>query len=70
MRAEIEALGLAHAHSEVAPVVTISVGLAWLVPEPHQSLEDCLRLADVALYLAKEQGRNRVVSKRSGSRAP
>ncbi|WP_220812463.1 GGDEF domain-containing protein [Pseudomonas paralcaligenes] len=70
MRAEIEALGLAHAHSEVAPVVTISVGLAWLVPEPHQSLEDCLRLADVALYLAKEQGRNRVVSKRPGSRAP
>lgn len=67
LRAEVEALGLAHAESAVAPVVTLSIGLAWLVPQPHQGLADALRLADVALYLAKEQGRNRVVGKRPGS---
>lgn len=67
LRAEVQRLGLAHAKSEVAPVVTISLGVAWLVPQPHQSLADALRLADVALYLAKEQGRNRVVGKRPGS---
>ena len=43
-RAEVEALGLAHAESAVAPVVTLSIGLAWLVPQPHQGLADALRL--------------------------
>ena len=67
IRCEVEALALPHAKSEAAGVVTLSIGLAYLLPQPHQSLEDALRLADVALYLAKEQGRNRVVSKRPGS---
>ncbi|WP_445937793.1 diguanylate cyclase [Pseudomonas sp.] len=64
IRRAIEALGLAHAHSDVAGVVTLSIGMAYLTPQPHQSFGDALRLADVALYLAKEQGRNRVVGKR------
>jgi diguanylate cyclase (GGDEF)-like protein len=63
VRSGIEGLGLAHAYSDAAPVVTLSLGLAYLTPQPQQSLEDALRLADVALYLAKEQGRNRVVMK-------
>lgn len=64
IRSAIEALGLAHAHSDAAGVVTLSIGMAYLTPQPHQSFGDALRLADVALYLAKEQGRNRVVGKR------
>ena len=69
LRRGIEALGLAHAYSDAAPVVTLSIGLAYLTPQPHQSPEDALRLADVALYLAKEQGRNRVVGKKPGGLA-
>jgi diguanylate cyclase (GGDEF)-like protein len=67
LRSEILALQLPHAHSSAAEVVSISIGLAYLVPQPHQRLEDALRLADVALYLAKEQGRNRVVCKKPGN---
>jgi diguanylate cyclase (GGDEF)-like protein len=64
IRRATEALALSHAYSDAAAVVTLSIGLAYLTPQPHQSLADALRLADVALYLAKEQGRNRVVGKR------
>ena len=63
LRQTVEGLKLAHALSDAAPWVTLSIGVAYLHPQPHQSLEDALRLADVALYLAKEQGRNRVVCK-------
>ena len=37
---------------------TVSIGLAT---KPHTNLDEMLKLADAALYLAKEQGRNRVV---------
>ena len=67
IRSAIEGLELAHVKSDAAPVVTLSIGMAYLHPQPHQTLEDALRLADVALYLAKEQGRNRVVGKKPGS---
>jgi diguanylate cyclase (GGDEF)-like protein len=64
IRSGIEGLSLSHENSEAAKVVTLSIGLAYLAPQPQRSLEDALRLADVALYLAKEQGRNRVVAKK------
>ncbi len=53
-------LGLPHADSEYGKV-TISVGVALMAPSAGQSSAEALRLADQALYKAKEQGRNRVV---------
>ncbi len=41
--------------------LTVSIGLAAL-PDQAEDLSDLLRLADVALYTAKESGRNRVCS--------
>jgi diguanylate cyclase (GGDEF)-like protein len=70
IRADIAALNLPHVTSEAGDRVSISIGVAYLSPQPHQGLEDALRLADVALYLAKEQGRNRVVCKRPGDDLP
>lgn len=60
----VRAVGLAHAASEVAPVVTLSIGAASALPTLPGDAEagvQLLALADAALYQAKHQGRNRVV---------
>jgi diguanylate cyclase (GGDEF)-like protein len=41
--------------------ISVSVGVASLVPEPGQRLEELLSRADAALYRAKAAGRDRAV---------
>ncbi len=53
-------LNFPHADSDIGKV-SISVGVALMTPSQTQSSAELLRAADVALYQAKEQGRNRVV---------
>ena len=59
LRHRVEELGLPHRSSTVAKVVTISCGVATLVPEREDDIEALVRLADEALYRAKQAGRNR-----------
>ena len=49
--------------SEVGNYVTISIGCATAVPIDHQKPEELIKLADKALYTAKEAGKNRVKGK-------
>jgi diguanylate cyclase (GGDEF)-like protein len=42
--------------------ITISVGVASLAMNEVKSLEQLMNMADIALYRAKSQGRNRVES--------
>ena len=61
IRLAILELKLPHASSEVCDQVTLSLGVASIIPSFEQLLDDLIANADKALYQAKEQGRNRVV---------
>ena len=62
LRREIETLAIPHGASTVAEVVTTSFGVAAGVPDRGDSAPDLVRRADVALYRAKSEGRNRVIA--------
>ncbi|MBY5921359.1 CHASE domain-containing protein [Ferrimonas balearica] len=57
----IARLGIRHEHGGLTGVVTVSIGVATLVPAVDQTPENLVDLADQALYRAKSEGRNRVV---------
>jgi diguanylate cyclase (GGDEF)-like protein len=59
LRQAIEELDLPHPASDVAPRVTVSLGVAWTIPVPDASWRATLAAADEALYRAKAGGRNR-----------
>lgn len=60
IRRAVESRVIAHVHSPANPWVTVSIGLANAAVSKSANTEELLRSADLALYEAKNQGRNRV----------
>lgn len=64
LREAIEGLGIPHPGSRISSVLTVSVGVIFIVEpsgdEADTSIADLVRQADAALYEAKGEGRNRV----------
>ncbi|MEH1919251.1 PAS domain S-box protein [Nostoc sp.] len=53
-------LAIPHAQSRVCDRVTVSLGVVSIVPNSEISPPDLINAADKALYVAKQQGRDRV----------
>ncbi len=57
----VDGLAIPHARSAVDQKVTLSQGIVSLTLEKETSSEDLIQRADQALYMAKQQGRNRYI---------
>lgn len=66
LSAEIENNRLENPGSKVSDSITISVGVASTLFADISSIDELFRVADRALYLAKGEGRNRVVEFKQG----
>ncbi|BDM81636.1 sensor domain-containing diguanylate cyclase [Acaryochloris marina] len=62
IRTAIEVLRIPHKTSSASDQVTLSLGVATVIPNTQQTYTELLEAADAALYRAKQQGRNRVIS--------
>jgi diguanylate cyclase (GGDEF)-like protein len=61
IRIAITNLGIVHQSSSISDIVTISLGVASMLPNSMQEPATLIKQADTALYRAKQQGRNQSV---------
>jgi diguanylate cyclase (GGDEF)-like protein/PAS domain S-box-containing protein len=69
-REALHAQRIPHEHSPVAPNVTVSIGVATLVPGESDDLVRFIEIVDRQLYRAKQAGRDSLVVASGGSRPP
>ncbi len=70
MSADLRALCIPHPSSGISECVTMSIGVATMIPQEPANAELLLAAADKALYQAKERGRDRVVTAESATASP
>ncbi|MEL7035012.1 MAG: diguanylate cyclase [Cyanobacteria bacterium J06592_8] len=62
IREAVQRLRIVHERSIVEPYVTLSLGVSSTVPHLELARQTLLRIADEALYEAKNKGRNRAIA--------
>ncbi|EIJ41995.1 PAS domain S-box/diguanylate cyclase (GGDEF) domain-containing protein [Beggiatoa alba B18LD] len=63
IQANLQEKAIVHEYSHVAKHITLSIGIATLIPHANIPLDRLVAIADQALYEAKDAGRNRIASK-------
>lgn len=58
----IHSLAIPHGKSTVAPHITVSMGVAAMIPSADIRYAELITAADQAVYVAKAAGRNRIVT--------
>lgn len=64
---QVHELEIPNSGSQVSDYLTISCGVASLIPDESTPLDRVIHFADKALYEAKEKGRNRVIIRQQAS---
>ncbi|WP_273036456.1 diguanylate cyclase [Massilia timonae] len=67
IRAHVERLAIPNPRAEGAGVVTVSIGVAGIVPTLFDDIRSFFISADRAMYEAKARGRNQVVAAQAGA---
>lgn len=58
IRSTLQSLQIPHSDSAIATHITVSLGIACIVPTSNSSCQQLIAAADIALYEAKAAGRN------------
>lgn len=57
---QVQSLKIAHSSSKIADIVTISIGIATIIPSTETQPKDLIQLVDTCLYNSKTKGRNTI----------
>jgi len=60
IRSDIELLAIPHSGSLLKSTITLSLGVATIIPSQYKTPDFIILLADKALYQSKKNGRNQV----------
>ncbi|MEH7072542.1 diguanylate cyclase domain-containing protein [Neobacillus drentensis] len=60
IKGTIENLRIPHISSDIADIITLSIGIASVLPNNSVKPQELIQMADEALYLSKTKGRNTI----------